>query len=74
MRVNWLKTHSPVQLKRFALDFAGYSFCVMPQSNNDLGKDGYKAAYKERMSSNNQNIITDFLTSAEMNLALYTSV
>ena len=32
-------------------DFSGYSFCVMPQSNDDLGKDGYEAAYQERMDA-----------------------
>lgn len=60
---NWGKTwliqrlfsHQNHPRKRFYKDdfynFDGYSFCVMPQSNDDLGKEGYEKAYRERMAA-----------------------
>lgn len=55
---NWGKTWLINQLfsrNRFYKDtlygFGGQQFCVMPQSNDDLGSDGYERAYQERMSA-----------------------
>ncbi|MGZ4924203.1 MAG: hypothetical protein ACXV5H_09660 [Halobacteriota archaeon] len=55
---NWGKTRLIQELfsrQRFykgaLYDFAGYSFCVMPQSNDDLGKEGYEDTYQERMDA-----------------------
>ena len=53
---NWGKTWLIKELfscKRFSKNtlhaFGGASFCVMPQSNDDLGKDGYERAYHDRI-------------------------
>lgn len=56
---NWGKTWLIKELfyphKSFRKDtlynFEEYSFCVMPQSNDDLGKDRYEKAYRERMGA-----------------------
>lgn len=53
---NWGKTWLIERLfnrKRFRrdalYDFSGNSFCVMPQSNDDLGKAGYEDEYMKRI-------------------------
>lgn len=59
---NWGKTWLIQRLfscKRFdndtLYDFAGHPFCVMQQSNDDPGKDGYEKAYQERMDALKQS-------------------
>lgn len=70
---NWGKTHLIKALckrERFYKEklylVEGHRFCVMPQSNDDLGEDGYIGAYKKRMKSlNGKNIISAFCPTKE---------
>lgn len=55
---NWGKTHLIKGLfstsrfvKHKPASFAGHDFCVVPQSNDDLGQAGYIAAYNDRIAS-----------------------
>ena len=59
---NWGKTHLINGLfnqKRFSksspASFSGQDFCVIPQSNDDLGQGGYVNAYQERVKSLRRN-------------------
>jgi len=59
---NWGKTYLISHLfdkRRFAkhlpAHFAGQEFCVVPQSNDDLGQAGFIAAYKDRVSTLRDN-------------------
>lgn len=55
---NWGKTYLISQLfgkKRFVKSavahFAGHDFCIIPASNDDLGKNRYMADYRNRIVS-----------------------
>jgi len=59
---NWGKTHLINQLfsrsrfyKGSTYAFGGHDFLVLPQSNDDLGKDGYEWTYQERMKELGKN-------------------
>ena len=55
---NWGKTHLISGLfnkgrfvKHLTAQFAGQDFCVVPQSNDDLGQSGFIRAYNERLAA-----------------------